>query len=224
MPTRTRRELSPRKKPRQERAQATVEALLQAATYILTRRGWSALTTNAIAERAGVNIASLYQYFPNKEAIVAELRRRHLERIESCASCTLTEGRPETLRQLLESSVKDSIQALRASPELYRVFAEEIPRGRGSKLGTSRVPRAHTWDAGQERMFRGIPDPELAGFIARTATNAVLHEASLTRPELLENPLFVEELLTLLERYLSREDGAAPKPPRRRGSAGRARR
>ena len=63
----------PRKHPKQERASATVDAILQAATYILIRDGWEGLDTNKIAKRAGVNIASLYQYFPNKQAIVIEL-------------------------------------------------------------------------------------------------------------------------------------------------------
>src|SRR5262252_10957748 len=71
------RRLSPRKTPRQERSRATVEALLEATADILIREGYSKLTTNRIAERAGVNIASLYQYFPGKDAMVAELRRRH---------------------------------------------------------------------------------------------------------------------------------------------------
>src|ERR1051325_8556080 len=71
------RRLSPRKTPRQERSRATVEALLEATTDILVRGGYAKLTTNRIAERAGVNIASLYQYFPGKEAIAAGLRRRH---------------------------------------------------------------------------------------------------------------------------------------------------
>src|SRR5688572_21841585 len=73
-----RSKLLPRKLPRQERSQATVEAILEAATHILVRDGYAGLTTNRIAERAGVNVASLYQYFPGKEAIVAELRKRHV--------------------------------------------------------------------------------------------------------------------------------------------------
>src|SRR5205085_569397 len=76
-PPMSKRKLSPRKTPRQERSRATVEALLEATTDILRREGYAKLTTNRIADRAGVNIASLYQYFPGKEAIIAELRRRH---------------------------------------------------------------------------------------------------------------------------------------------------
>ncbi len=59
---------TPRKLPKQERSQATVEAILTATTHILTEEGYNKLTTNRVAELAGVSIGSLYQYFPNKEA------------------------------------------------------------------------------------------------------------------------------------------------------------
>lgn len=62
--------ISPKKLPRQQRAIATVDALIEAATYILTSEGSAGFTANKVAEKAGVNIASLYQYFPNKEAIL----------------------------------------------------------------------------------------------------------------------------------------------------------
>ena len=68
--------LLPRKVPSQERSRFTVDAILEAAAYILVRDGYARLTTNRIADRAGVNVASIYQYFPGKDAIVAELRRR----------------------------------------------------------------------------------------------------------------------------------------------------
>lgn len=67
--------LEPRKRPHQQRSAATVDAILEAAR-ILERKGLDALTTNAVAELAGVSIGSLYQYFPGKAAILAELIRR----------------------------------------------------------------------------------------------------------------------------------------------------
>jgi AcrR family transcriptional regulator len=70
---RSRSAFLPRKRPRQERSRFTVEAILEAAADILVRDGYETLTTNRIADRAGVNVASLYQYFPGKEAIVAEV-------------------------------------------------------------------------------------------------------------------------------------------------------
>lgn len=68
--------LRPRKLPRQARARATVEAVLDAAAALLREVGVDRLTTNAIADRAGVNVASLYKYFPNKFAVLAALWAR----------------------------------------------------------------------------------------------------------------------------------------------------
>lgn len=77
-PPRARRPASPRKPPRQERSRETVRAILEAAARIFEERGVEAATTDRIAERAGVSIGSLYQYFPGKEAILATLARCHL--------------------------------------------------------------------------------------------------------------------------------------------------
>ncbi|MBK8629483.1 MAG: TetR/AcrR family transcriptional regulator [Sphingomonadales bacterium] len=79
--------LTPRKAPRQARAVATVEAIAQAATQLLRENGLAAMTTNAVAARAGVSIGSLYQYFPNRDALMVELIRReqrgHVERVRA---------------------------------------------------------------------------------------------------------------------------------------------
>lgn len=68
--------LNPRKTPRQSRSQATCDAILEAAARILETEGGHRLTTNHVAARAGVSVGSLYQYFPSKQAILAELIRR----------------------------------------------------------------------------------------------------------------------------------------------------
>jgi AcrR family transcriptional regulator len=71
-----------RRSPRQSRSRATWEAIVEAAAQILERRGPAALNTNAIAERAGVSVGSLYQYFPDKHAVLAAAARRELEALE----------------------------------------------------------------------------------------------------------------------------------------------
>ncbi|WP_246793702.1 TetR/AcrR family transcriptional regulator [Burkholderia perseverans] len=73
-------DLAPKKLPRQRRAIATVQALADAATYILAREGAGGFTANKVAEKAGVNIASFYQYFPNKEALLFYVVRLTWER------------------------------------------------------------------------------------------------------------------------------------------------
>jgi AcrR family transcriptional regulator len=79
MPSADRR-LQPRRKPRQVRAELTRDRILTAAAHVFAEHGYAAGTTNRIAERARVSIGSLYQYFPNKDAILAELLVRHIDR------------------------------------------------------------------------------------------------------------------------------------------------
>ena len=191
-------ELSVRKRPRQERAQATVEAILQAATYILIARGWEALTTNAVAERAGVNISSLYQYFPNKASIVSELRLRYQERIGSCSAPK--EG--GTTHDSIVAAVRHAVEIYRANAELFRAF-EEVPRRRRRLVEARRktvealvLPRAQT-PVDRSRS-------EIVAFIARTAADAVLREVTLSHGDLLSDPRLVDELSLLLEGYLAR--------------------
>ena len=65
-----------RKQPTQDRSTATVEAIVEAAIRILRADGWAQLTTTRVAQRAGVSVGSLYQYFPNREAIAVEIVRQ----------------------------------------------------------------------------------------------------------------------------------------------------
>jgi AcrR family transcriptional regulator len=74
-------ELQPRKLPAQARSRATFEALVEACAGLLAERGYAATSTNHIAARAGVNVASLYEYFPGKDAIVAQVAERMVARV-----------------------------------------------------------------------------------------------------------------------------------------------
>lgn len=192
-----RKKLTARKQPRQERSIATVEAILQAATYILTTRGWAAFTTNEVAQKAGVNIASLYQYFPNKEAIVAELQRRHVQELaQRWPDVTPGLSLAESLRVMLEAVVAEH----RVAPALHRVFADELPRT--SRVEALQGEAQRRWAERVTQLMR-VPDPELAGFVTRVAVHAIVHAAATERPDLLNNPQFVPELVRLLGAYLS---------------------
>ena len=73
------RHAEPRRTPSQARSRALVDDLLEAAARVFDARGYDATTTNEVAEVAGVSVGSLYQYFPNKDALLAALASRHLE-------------------------------------------------------------------------------------------------------------------------------------------------
>ena len=90
-----------RRRPRQARAQVTYDSILQAAIQILERSGPDALNTNAIAERAGVSIGTLYQYFPDREAILLAAARRELADPQPGLAAALLDALSRVLESLL---------------------------------------------------------------------------------------------------------------------------
>lgn len=125
-----RRSLRPRKQPRQERSRETVEALLEAAAQVFERHGYAAGTTNRIAARAGVSIGSLYQYFPNKDALLLALVQRHVDEGAARMGPLLAElaDDPPPLRDALQSLVAGLVALHAGRPALHRVLFEEAPR------------------------------------------------------------------------------------------------
>lgn len=196
------RRLSPRKTPIQDRSRATVEALLEATTDILVRDGYAKLTTNRIAERAGVNIASLYQYFPGKEAIVAELRRRHgaeqrAEVREALAQRGST-GLEPTIRSLVSLGVAGHARA----PRLHRVLTEEMPALRYRDVAAVDAPLFDAMRRFLQAEAAEVRDLDLALWMIATISGAVIHQAAVERPDDLSNGVIAEELITLLCCYL----------------------
>jgi AcrR family transcriptional regulator len=100
-----------RKTPVQARSKATRDAIIEAAAQILSKGGLASYTTNAVAERAGVSIGSLYQYFPNKDALMAALINRHqmdrMARIAVASEEALTRPLPEAVRMLVRAAMTD---------------------------------------------------------------------------------------------------------------------
>ncbi len=88
-------DISVKKKPRQARSKLTFDAIIQASAWVLVHEGYDAATTNRIAEKAGVNIASLYEYFPNKESIIAVLAERELSSYVQATGEEIAKVRPQ---------------------------------------------------------------------------------------------------------------------------------
>jgi len=178
--------VSSRKIPQQARSRETVAAILQASTYILIEDGWRGFTTNRVAERAGVNISSLYQYFPNKTAILAALREAHV--VDSRTA--LLEAISDT-KDPIRSMVRALIASHRVAPQLHRVLTEELPYSQRKNVECIDHPLLQ---AIVSSMFASAPDPDLAFFIARSAIHAVVHDAACLRPVLLSSAAFVGEV------------------------------
>jgi AcrR family transcriptional regulator len=120
-------ELEPRKLPVQARSRRTFESIVDAAERLLKTVGYAGMSTNQIAAEASVNIATLYEYFPSKDAIVVKVAGRMVDRIveknREAAALAVLAGPDATVR----SWVRSMYAILLDERELVPVFAYEIP-------------------------------------------------------------------------------------------------
>ena len=115
-----------RKEPRQARSRATTAAILDAAAHILGELGWTGLTTNVVAEVAGVSIGLLYQYFPNKLALIEAVRRRHFTEVLVVLSAASDNA--ATRKDRIWALAEGMIRVHSRYPAAHRVLMEESPR------------------------------------------------------------------------------------------------
>jgi AcrR family transcriptional regulator len=106
-----------------------VDAILQAAGQVIADRGWAATTTNHVAQRAGVSIGSLYQYFPNKESILVALMERHLMQVQPIVQEAIEAMEDETIpvERSLERLFARLVEMHEREAKLNRVLAEQVP-------------------------------------------------------------------------------------------------
>jgi AcrR family transcriptional regulator len=120
--------VTPRKRPLQKRSRATYEAILVAAAHILEERGLPSFNTNAVAERAGVSIGSLYQYFPSKDAILVSLMERSLIAFSEDMSQAIDGAPGDCLAEDLKFTLQMGIITHMRRPNLERLLESEFPR------------------------------------------------------------------------------------------------
>jgi len=117
--------LQPRKTPRQARSTASVEAILEATIQVLVKEGRARLTTTRVAQRAGVSVGTLYQYFPNKSSMLQALLKHHLDGVAGAVEQACEEVRGKRVGEMAEAITGAFVQAkfrhLDASAALYAV-------------------------------------------------------------------------------------------------------
>jgi AcrR family transcriptional regulator len=120
--------LEPRKSPVQARSAASVDAILEATTQVLLRVGKERLTTTRVAARAGVSVGTLYQYFPNKSALLQGALKRHLAEVAEAVEvvCEELEGRPleEMATGLITAFLNAKMKNAKTSVVLYAVSSD----------------------------------------------------------------------------------------------------
>jgi AcrR family transcriptional regulator len=192
-----------RKAPQQARSRVTTDAILDAAAHILGERGWTGLTTNGVAEVAGVSIGSLYQYFPNKLALIEAVRRRHFDDVLGVLRAAADESRPRSRR--IAALVDGMIAVHSRYPAAHRVLLEESPRGEDSRGMHDRFARECR--KGYEVLFtvncrRPGDGIRTSAQVLAGAAGGAVHEAA--RQGILASPDFRRELLILIGCFLSK--------------------
>jgi AcrR family transcriptional regulator len=196
--------VSVRRRPSQRRARQTVEAILDAVVRILKREGGRAVTTNRIAEVAGVSIGSVYQYFPDKGAIFTALHERHIEEIDRVVEQTLVQNATASLDELMRAMVEAMIDAHANDPELYEALFMQVPhRANGAQDFTTRLHGAFRLAiAARSGEFRSPVDLDKMVFVVTHMVESLSHGVVLRRPVGLSLGAAKEEAVRAVLAYL----------------------
>ena len=199
--------IQPRRSPRQARARFTVDAIVEGSLQVLLDRGYDRFTTTRAAERAGVSVGSLYQYFPNKAALAAAVVDRCCERFLEAVEQALAGGRHATLADCIRALVDVTIRSHHLTPERHQCVQGLVPRV-GATEKTTAVSRKVTLliESALRRHAGAIaPDVDLAlaAVMIETTLEALAHRAVAAYPEPGGNDALAREATRLILHYLA---------------------
>jgi AcrR family transcriptional regulator len=201
-------DIQTRRRPRQARAQATVEAILDATAQVLVNEGYDRASTNRIALAAGVSIGSLYQYFSSKEALVSALVNDHVAKMMEAFQQEAEGAEALRLPEAVRCVIRAMGAAYRVNPALYHVLCQEVP-----KIGKLR--RVYDFERQVARLNRQYlnshkhelrkEDLSRACFVVLNSVAAVVRAAVAQEPEHDLDDRLLDELTDLCLRYLQRD-------------------
>ncbi|WP_063737076.1 TetR/AcrR family transcriptional regulator [Streptomyces sp. RTd22] len=203
--TSSQRGLQPRKQPRQVRAELTRQRILTAAAHVFAEYGYAAGTTNRIAEQARISIGSLYQYYPNKDAILVELVGRHLDDGIAATRHHWDEELPDSLEGILRTHVRAVIENHHHDPHLLRVMFEQAPRSPELLAKVVRFQQ-ELIDYAQElietRPEVRVEDTYVAARLLVSTVELVIHQL-IAEPDPIDATRLENEIVAMLTRYLT---------------------
>jgi AcrR family transcriptional regulator len=205
--------LRQRKQPLQARSEATVAALLEASIQVLLAVGYRRLTTTRVAERAGVSVGTLYQYFPNRQALIAAVLRQYLGELEALVTegCTRLHG--QGLEALAAGLVEVVVAAKWRRIEVTRALHEPLVDIRAADLVRATGLKVAGEVAGclrqcSDARFR---NPELLAVFIVTACISLL-QAAVADPQAAMDPAVLKAHLRAMVLGYLRESQQPPAP------------
>lgn len=146
-----------RRRPVQARSREMVDRILGAATRVLGTRGYAGMSTNRVAEEAGVSVGSLYRYFSDKDEIVGELRVRSTADVMDALTTAMTETVAMPTRDAIRHVLDALVAALQRHRALISALVNEVPLGAQSNV----LPEVERQLAQFTRMFVAAHAPRL---------------------------------------------------------------
>lgn len=195
--------VEPRRRPTQRRSAETVDAILAATARVLVEEGYDGASTNHIARVAGVSVGSLYQYFPNKQALVLALMRRHSEGMLALLRAHAVDTAGAPIPDVVRGFVRAMIAAHRLDPVLHRVLVPQVMALGMEHIDAFQRPVLAVIGAWLEAHRDQIVPRDLrtAAFVLVASVEATVHAAFLEDPPL-DMTVLEHEIADLVLRYL----------------------
>ena len=176
--------IAARKSPSQERSRRTVEKILDAAARIFHEQGYAGATTNDVADEAGVSVGSLYQYFPNKDALLVALTRRHIESTTAGLAYLLSRMNANVGFDTILRRVVDFLVEQHDLDDLHLLVMHQAPRTREISIELERA-KSQLVDLAEQLLVSRINDPQhrtLAARMVVATIDAGVHDVILRQP------------------------------------------
>ncbi|MAU19579.1 MAG: TetR family transcriptional regulator [Martelella sp.] len=210
MPAATPPSLSPRKKPRQARAAVTLDAVYEASIQLLVGGGVARLTTTRVAERAGVSVGTMYQYFPHKQALIYALNERYLEALAIRLEAVCESHHGSSLGDMCEALIETYFQAKTERADVTRALYASVVELDNGALVANFADRA---DACTKAMLASasdatIPDLETVSLALLTTIFGAVRNAFERNLDAGEIAALKRQIIVMCRAYLEAVAGA----------------
>ena len=176
--------IGPRKSPSQERSRRTVNRILDAATRIFHEQGYTGATTNDIADEADVSVGSLYQYFPNKDALLVALTQRHIATTTTDLTNLLLDLPRDSDLETTFRTVVDFLVSQHDLDDLHLLVMHQAPRTHDINLSLEHA-KSHLVELTSQILRTKITDSRKRNLVARMVVatiDASVHDVILRQP------------------------------------------
>jgi len=199
-----------RREPKQQRSRQTVDDVLQAVQLVVKRHGTQAITTNRIAEAAGVSIGSLYQYFPDKRSIFTALHERHVDDvrqvIEQTTAAYSLAPLGEFARELVQGLMNVHIDVAGLHEIVSSAVQESAPGFKKALRDTFGQMMSRT-----DEEWYSVDETERMLFVLPRMVESLVHGAAQEGPGALSRNGAESEAIRAVMVYIDSFQGSAPK-------------